>query len=227
MIYLLHGFLGSPKDWDFFSFKTPYVALTLPGHESIPFLLNPSKWLLQQITPPSILIGYSLGGRLALQFATLFPDLIQKVVLLSTNPGIENQYQRKKRLLKDEKWAEVIEKRGLQVFLEKWYSQPLFANFKKDPSFPFFFQKRLKQNQYDMRRILLNYSPGKLPSFWESLKKISFPVLFLFGENDIKYKPTYHRLHKMGLKTELIKKAGHAIHLENPKQCLEKIKEFL
>ncbi len=228
MIYLLHGFLGSPKDWSSFSFQTPHLPLTLPGHgRKAPFISNPSKWLSEEILSPSVLIGYSLGGRLALQFAFLFPHLIQKLILLSTNPGIEDQNARKKRLLKDKKWVEMIDKEGFKSFLETWYCQDLFSNFKKDPSFPFFFKKRLRHNPKAMQRILLELSPAKMPSFWKALKKSSFPILFLFGENDIRYKQIHDRLKKLGVKTDLIKETTHAIHLENPNKCLEKIKEFL
>lgn len=60
---------------------------------------------------------------------------------------------------------------------------------------------------------------------WESLHELPFPVLFLFGENDSKYHPIAKRL-EMDFLVDLLPECGHAIHLEAPKLCREKIQDF-
>jgi len=80
----LHGFLGSPED--FKSFNLPGTFLTLPGHQGRPLDLT---LLEKEISEKTVLIGYSLGGRLALHFAKRFPERIAGLVILSANPGLE------------------------------------------------------------------------------------------------------------------------------------------
>lgn len=229
MIIFLHGFLGNPEDWSKISeyLSTPHQALTLPGHNHVPLADDINHALRQKISEPVTLVGYSLGGRLALDFATSFPELVEKLIILSANPGIDSKEKRQERKKWDEAWCELIDKQGFPAFLKKWYEQPLFHTFQESPDFAHIFNKRLQESPAAMKEVFLRLSPAILPSYWEAIKKFSFPTLFLFGEHDIKYQSVKTRLQKMGVKTDLIPNSGHAIHLENPSVCAQKIKEFL
>ena len=73
----LHGFLGNHNDWKPIADKLPFhaIALDLPGHGNSPFTEDFCAALLQTLAdlPPFHLIGYSMGGRLAAQFAAKHP----------------------------------------------------------------------------------------------------------------------------------------------------------
>lgn len=214
MLTFLHGFLGSPKDW--IPLGLDGKCLTLPGHQGRPLDLS---LLEKEIPEKTSLIGYSLGGRLAIDFAYRYPERIKHLIILSANPSLESG--REERILWDEKWATILETEGMDPFLEKWYAEPLFhtlnLNLLKD------------RNQHDpkvLARVLRELSPAKLPPMWEKLKTFSFPMLFLFGESDIKYRPIAERLRE-DFHVEIVPNSGHAIHIENPTYCAEHIQKFI
>ena len=228
-LIFLHGFMGSPKDWDPFLFpKLSKRCITIPGHEFLP-LPNRSS-LLQGLLKiiykefkkqKATLIGYSLGGRLAMHFACAFPDLIETLIILSANPGLECSKERAMRLKRDEKWAEYLLEYGLPSFIEKWQEQPLFS------ALPLSILKKRKNHcPESLARILRELSPGILPSVWNYLPKFPFKTLYLFGENDIHYGKIARKLQGI-ITVDMIPKAKHAIHLENPSACVEKISQFI
>lgn len=212
MHIFLHGFLGAKEDWDEIvkQLDVPYRCLTLPGHGGTPLNLD---LLEKEIQEKVTLVGYSLGGRLAIQFAHTFPERVEKLILLSINPGLETGLL--ERIEQDEKWATLLEEKGIDHFLEKWYEQPLFASLKIDQKL---LERRKNHDPHMLAKVLRTLSPAKLPNLWPELENFSFPLLFLFGEDDIKYKLTGKRLEKKFL-VKWIPKSGHAVHLENPNGC--------
>ena len=209
----IHGFLGSVEDWSLLVEK-------LPGPSQ--FLSSP-----ETIEKPVTLIGYSLGGRLALDFATRRPELVEKLVILSANPGIEDPQEREARREWDKKWCDLLKEKGLETFLDKWYAQPLFSEMRKQANYSEIFKRRMQNDPKEIIATFESLSPGVLPSRWDAIQKFSFPTLFLFGARDVKYQLIRNKLEKLGVNTDLIPNSGHAIHLENPTACANKIKEFL
>ncbi|QVL56734.1 MAG: alpha/beta fold hydrolase [Simkaniaceae bacterium] len=214
MITFLHGFLGSPEDWKPITqlITTPFQTLTLPGHCGKPLDLS---LLEREIPEKTTLVGYSLGGRLAMDFAKKFPERIEDLIILSANPGVESG--REERIIQDEKWITLLEKEGMDQFLEKWYAQGLFSSFSLTEEVK---NRRKMHDPHTLSEILRTLSPAKLPSMWPHLKDFSCSMLFLFGENDIKYQSIGKRL--MGdYDVMWIPNASHPIHLEAPEIVAE------
>lgn len=210
MIIFLHGFLGSPDDWNPLTqyIQQPFQSITLPGHCNTP--LDPS-FLERKIPENATIVGYSLGGRLAMDFARKFPQRIDSLIILSANPGMESK--KEKRVIQDEKWVTIIENEGMDRFLEKWYAQELFSSFSLTDEIK---KRRKKHDPKSIIEILRTLSPAKLPNLWPHLKNFSFPLLFLFGESDIKYRKIGKRLMESH-EVIWIRGASHPIHLEAPK----------
>lgn len=214
MLTFLHGFLGSPNDWN--DLNLPGKFLILPGHQNRPLDLS---IIDKDIPSKTTLIGYSLGGRLAMHFAKKYPNRIEKLIILSANPGLETG--RSQRIVMDERWAKILELEGLNTFLKNWYAQPLFATLNKKKLLD-----RDKHNPIYLARILRELSPAKLPSLWNDLNNFSFPMLFLFGKNDEKYQDVSKRLSK-NFNVKMVPKSGHSVHIENPEFCSQAIQTFL
>lgn len=214
MIIFLHGFLGSPDDWNPLTqyITQPFKALTLPGHCGTPFDLS---LLEKEIPEKAIIVGYSLGGRLAMDFARKFPERIDSLFILSANPGLESK--REERVIQDEKWIAMIENEGMDHFLEKWYAQELFTSFSLTDEIK---KRRKEHDPKSLIEVLRTLSPSKLPSLWPHLKNFSFPLLFLFGENDIKYRRVGKRLME-NQEVMWIPNTSHVIHLEAPRTIAE------
>lgn len=214
MIIFLHGFLGSPDDWNSLTqyITQPLKTLTLPGHCGTP--LDPFI-LEKEIPEKSIIVGYSLGGRLAMDFARKFPERIESLFILSANPGLE--FEREERVIQDEKWIAMIENEGMDRFLEQWYAQELFTSFSLTDEIK---KRRKEHDPKSLIEVLRTLSPAKLPSLWPHLKSFSFPLLFLFGENDIKYRKIGKRLME-NHEVMWVPNASHPIHLEAPRTIAE------
>jgi len=156
MLTFLHGFLGSPEDWE--NLNLPGKFLTLPGHHGRPLDLS---LLEKEIPERTTLIGYSLGGRLAMHFAWQFPERIERLIILSANPGLEEG--REERMAWDEKWAGLLETEGMGRFVKKWYEQPLFSTLDSGQ-----LKGREDHDPRVLARVLRELSPAKLPSISKS-----------------------------------------------------------
>jgi 2-succinyl-6-hydroxy-2,4-cyclohexadiene-1-carboxylate synthase len=141
-IVFLHGFLGSGLDWEEIirglSDKFYCLAPDLPGHGRTAKSPNPEPYSMRGAAEAvhvgldelriaqSSLVGYSLGGRLALHLGTTHPRRWNRLVIESASPGIESVLEQAKRREMDEKKAQELESMQFEVFLQEWYDQPLF-----------------------------------------------------------------------------------------------------
>ncbi len=206
-IFFLHGFLGTPKDWDpLFSFLSlpSYSALPLPGHCHTPF----SPHFLPS-TPgvPFSLVGYSMGGRLALRYAAQHPRNVKKLVLISTHPGLRSPEEKKERRNSDALWARLLCENPIDEFLQRWYDQPIFNGFKPD------FSMRRDHDPLCLAQSLLHYGLGKQP-FLSNPKAVH-----IVGEKDAKFRA----IHPDAL---IVPNAAHAVHLENPAYLATLLREI-
>lgn len=226
-LVFLHGFLGSKEDWEAMLpyFQDQFFCLTfdLPGHGKSPHLRSPIQTIqaaVQTITSlPPIYLGYSLGGRIALQlqegaFAT---------VVLSAHPGLETQEEKTLREQIDKKWCEKLLHLPFETFIAEWYAQPIFNTLHKRPSL---------LQEIIQRRIRHNHPQKLADTFMEmSLSQqsrvtdFSCPTLFLYGEEDWKYRHLYCKLPNT-VTVRCIKQCGHVIHLENTAECAKQILDW-
>lgn len=212
----LHGFLGSPEDWDGVRKKlnVPSIALTLPGHGNASLDLESFE---KTIPDSATLVGYSLGGRLAMDYAKKYPGKVKQLFILSASPGLEKD--REKRLKWDQEWINLLQNEGIERFLEKWYAQDIFSCFSFTDEIK---KRRMKHNPDNLIEVFKRFSPAKMENLWPHLKDFSCPLLYLFGENDIKYRSIATRL-KETFECLEIPKASHPIHLEAPKEVANQI----
>jgi len=129
----LHGF--TQRGWAFEELSRaaslPVDAPDLPGHGDSavsPDLGSALGWLEEVAgAGPRPLLGYSMGGRLALQFALARPDLVSALVLVSASPGIADAGLRTERRSADAELADRIGEVGVDAFVDEWLARPMFA----------------------------------------------------------------------------------------------------
>jgi 2-succinyl-6-hydroxy-2,4-cyclohexadiene-1-carboxylate synthase len=186
--------------------------------------------LLEQLSVKKcFLLGYSMGGRLALYLTLHFPDYFSKVVLESAAPGLKTQNERLKRLQNDLNLAREIETSDMTSFLLKWYNQPLFASIKKHSEFEQMMARRLQNHPLELAKSLWHMSLGLQPSFWEQLKQNEKPLLLIVGEYDEKFININTEMAMICkfAKLEIISDCGHNIHLETVKAFVKVVVAFL
>lgn len=205
-IVFLHGFLGCPSDWDLVISHFPSHPLhriELPGHGNTPFT---KSFEFPLPAAQFHLVGYSMGGRLALEYARKFPRRIASLTILSAHPGLQTLQEKKQRLKEDLNWAEKLLRLPIDEFLSQWYDQPLFQSYRPD------FSMRRNHDPKQLAQTLLHYSLA------HQLFYKPEHALYLVGENDLKYRTLYPE-------AKVIPNAGHSIHLENPKSVANAIKQ--
>lgn len=163
-------------------------------------------------------VGYSQGGRLALQLALDRPDLAQRLVLVSASPGIADAAARSARRDDDARLGQAIAREGVDAFLERWLAQPMFATLSRERAG---LDDRRAANSVDtLTQQLRVLGQGSQPSNWERLDELAMPVLLIVGALDLKYVEIAHRMADVirDVHVEVIADAGHACHLEQPDQ---------
>ncbi len=246
-LLLLHGFLGSHQDFAPSLPKfSPYfycIVPDLPGHGqtvtahgSYTFPRTASA-LLQLLHHLNIhqtnLLGYSMGGRLALYLTCEFPHCCIRAVLESVSPGLKTAKERGERQQQDDAIAHRIETTPLPVFLNQWYQIPLFASLQQHPVAYAAMLKRRQHNQTpQLAAALRGLSTGRQPSLWPALPTVSTPLYLLAGALDSKFvglnremltclMPSSHAA------LNIVENCGHNIHLENPAMYAIAILEYL
>ncbi|HCW79467.1 MAG TPA: 2-succinyl-6-hydroxy-2,4-cyclohexadiene-1-carboxylate synthase, partial [Gemmatimonadetes bacterium] len=105
------------------------IALDLPGHgpraqaPSRGFTLDDAIAAVDEKTKNLEhydLIGYSMGGRIALHVALTRPDRVRKLVLESASPGLSSNEDRIERREGDSQLATSIEREGIANFVKRW-----------------------------------------------------------------------------------------------------------
>jgi 2-succinyl-6-hydroxy-2,4-cyclohexadiene-1-carboxylate synthase len=214
-LIFLHGFLGCKEDWEetlpFFERQFYCIALDLPGHGATPYCEDILGALKRELQQP-IIVGYSMGGRIALQLQ----ESTKAIVVLSGHPGLESEEEKAARRKVDEQWCEKLGSMSIDAFIAQWYQQPIFQTLGSIP------KRRLSQNPQDLARVLRQMSLANQPHF----TRFSRPALFLHGEEDLKYRQLYNTLPK-SVSVHSIKNCGHAIPMENAKGGAEAILNWL
>jgi 2-succinyl-6-hydroxy-2,4-cyclohexadiene-1-carboxylate synthase len=171
-------------------------------------------------------IGYSMGGRLSLHAAITHPELVSSLVLIGATAGIEDQQDRAQRREWDYQQAELLERVGLDAFLQSWLDQPLFVGL---PEAARFETERQTNTVEGLAASLRSAGTSSMTPLWDRLHLVQCPVLVLTGDRDTRYCEIAERLVAgigSGATHEIIAGAGHAAHLEQPESAAAAVLNF-
>jgi 2-succinyl-6-hydroxy-2,4-cyclohexadiene-1-carboxylate synthase len=162
-------------------------------------------------------VGYSMGGRLALQLATREPERFTALVLVGASAGIEDPGERERRRAADLELAAWIESAPIEDVVARWEAQPVFAS---QPPELVEAQRpgRLSHDPADLAKLLRSAGQGAFEPAWDRIASLPVPLLAIAGECDERYAAAARRLAELAPRgrAELIPGAGHAAHLERP-----------
>lgn len=204
IIIALHGFLGLPTDWKAWWQKhgpphAELIPINLWTHPTLNSSLSFADWTeafieeVQSITrnknSPSIEVwGYSMGGRLALSAITRAPYLFKRAVILSANPGIENDSERDERLKNDLVWANKFLTLDWNLLMQEWNDQLVFQI--KSSEGNVFAPTMRSEASFDRTRLsqaLDHWSLARQPNFWPLIQPLNIPLIWHVGALDAKY----------------------------------------
>ena len=179
-------------------------------------------------------LGYSMGGRVALHLALSAsggPERLWALVLESASPGIEDVSDRAARARSDADFADDIERDGLEAFVERWQALPLFASQARLPvaGRDELRRQRLQNDPQGLAGSLRGLGAGQQEPVLGRMDEIRIPVLLLTGALDDKYRELARRMAAAlpCARTESVPDAGHAVHLERPQAFAGAVRGFL
>ncbi|WP_285768978.1 2-succinyl-6-hydroxy-2,4-cyclohexadiene-1-carboxylate synthase [Peribacillus sp. SI8-4] len=245
-LVLLHGFTGNRDTWKFLIpilKDHTLIMVDIIGHGMSAAPADPGRYEMDRVAedikhildelhfPKAHILGYSMGGRLALAFACLYPEYVETLILESSSPGLATAEERETRKRNDRKLAERILEFGLEAFVDHWEDIPLFESQQRLPAKTksAIRKQRLANDPAGLSNSLLGMGTGSQASYWGDLQALDFPVLLLTGEFDPKFCGIANLMDKkLGhAEWKIINGAGHAIHVEDGEKFGKIISEFL
>lgn len=228
MIVALHGFLGCPSDWQALGMDNlQAIAINrLTEWTTMEEWATAFNYLIasQAYTEKPILMGYSLGGRLALHALIQQSDYWQAGIIISAHPGLAAKEDRQKRLQEDKEWASRFETEQWNTLMKAWNSRAALASGH--------FQFERKEEDYsrkDLASLLSRTSLAKQADLQELIEQLPMPLLWITGEKDAAYVKLAECLsfaHPFS-KWKNIAHAGHRVPWEQPALFKQAIQSFL
>ena len=246
-LLLLHGFTGSAATWRPFRDAWPstrQLAADLPGHGRS--LAPPDRPRPHDIdgTIDALLaamddrgaggfalLGYSMGGRIALRLALRAPERVAALIVVSASPGIADAAARARRLTSDRALADRIEREGVPAFVDYWQSLPLWESQRRLPpaAREALRAQCLRNDAAGLAASLRAAGAGADPPLLDALAGLRCPALLIAGALD----PAYcDHAAAMGARlpdgrVAIVPGAGHAVHLEQPDRFRALVAGFL
>lgn len=246
-LILFHGFTGAHTSWlpfiEEWAKECHVIAIDLPGHgrTGVPNALDYytmeqiardlSQWMELNHLAPIHLLGYSMGGRFALYFATAYPDLVQSIILESASPGLKTAEEQAERKQRDDGLADQIESKGIEWFVDFWESLSLWDSQKQLPESlrQQLRQQRLSNHPGGLAHSLRGMGTGVMPNLWDQISRLDVPVQLIVGAEDKKFVGINQSMMSIIPKANftLIEGAGHTVHLEKPNLFSNQVLQFL
>lgn len=235
-LLLLHGFTGSAASWA--SHMAQYaqlrrtIAVDIIGHGLSAAPTDPERYRMEQCVEDLVavldalnvdrfdLLGYSMGGRVALHVAAAVPDRVRALIMESGSPGLASAAEREARVASDNGLADGIDRDGLETFINSWEKIPLFASQANLPPEVWARQRaqRLKSDPVGLANSLRGMGTGRQAQLWDRLPDLRMPTLLLAGEIDTRYCQIAQEMAAAmpNAQVAVVPNAGHSVHLEQP-----------
>jgi 2-succinyl-6-hydroxy-2,4-cyclohexadiene-1-carboxylate synthase len=231
VVTLLHGFTLSGASWNELIARMPagwrWIAPDLRGHGAAP--TSPATmdecaadlvelWNHLGIERSHV-VGYSMGGRLALHVAVRLPERTRSLLTIGAHAGLD-EAARARRRQADEALAERIEREGVEAFVRHWESLPMFAGIRRrGPRFTAWLHGLRIGNQADgLAASLRGMGAGAMEPLWDELHAVDLPCTFVAGEDDEPFVQAAARLNQsvQGSRVRSVPDSGHSVQFEQP-----------
>jgi pimeloyl-ACP methyl ester carboxylesterase len=235
-LVLIHGFLGSSKMWEpqinFFKNHFRVITPDLPGfgksnkaksHNSIQSIANLLMDCLEEKKIDKFyLLGHSMGGMIVQEMAKEYGNKIVKLICYSTGPRGEMPG----RFESVDQSRENLKKKGLEI-TAKNIAKTWFVRKENAKYFDICIEagKQTSTKAADDALIAFKNWNGV-----DTLKNIKNETLIVWGDQDKSYNlEQIKTLEKSIKKSKLVifKNCAHNVHLEQPDQFNNAIKNFL
>jgi 2-succinyl-6-hydroxy-2,4-cyclohexadiene-1-carboxylate synthase len=233
-VVFCHGFTQTSTSWKPIAAQIARlgyeaVVVDLPGHGGSGTIRADLRFTADMLTSMlgrASYVGYSMGGRLCLQAALMYPAVVRRMALIGANPGIVDDGARMARRASDDALAAEVLRDGVPAFLERWMSQPLFGGGAPDPAD---LAERSTNTADGLATSLRMAGTGTQVSLWSRLAELTVPTLLLAGERDTKFTAIGRQMAAAMPSAQFasIADADHAAHLQQPAAVLARLTTWL
>lgn len=235
-LVLLHGFTGGAAGWTTLAealapeFTT--IAIEIVGHGRSDAPVAVERYQMRRAVDDlaavlralgherACWLGYSMGGRTALQVAVHRPEVVSSLVLVGASPGLATAAERMERVRADGALADRIERDGVEAFVDEWERVPLFATQQRLPAAVRSQVRagRLANSAMGLANSLRGMGTGAQEAVHERLAEVRIPVLLSAGMLDAKFAAIAQEMARAlpDATIKPIEGSGHAVHLEQP-----------
>jgi 2-succinyl-6-hydroxy-2,4-cyclohexadiene-1-carboxylate synthase len=225
-LVLLHGFTNTGASWDQVVAALPQryrpLAPDIRGHgaasETRPVsLTGVIADVSAAATGPFELVGYSMGGRLALHVALALTGRVQRLILIGASPGLADPQERASRRAADESLAGEVEAMTIEAFADRWAQTAVLAG--QPPKVQAAArEQRLRSTPAGLAAALRGLGTGALPPLGDRLGELACPVELIVGGRDAKFQAIAADMAAAlsAAQVHVVAGAGHAVHLEAP-----------
>jgi 2-succinyl-6-hydroxy-2,4-cyclohexadiene-1-carboxylate synthase len=241
----LHGFSEEQSTWEGVKLEgVCQIRIDLIGHgksdkpkrlkyyKTKYMLMHLKKIIVEELGIKKFsIMGYSMGGRLALAFALEYPQYVNALILESASYGEKGFLNRRKRQKQDKQLANLIRKEGIEWFEQYWSSLPIFntqmnLNSKIKSKIK---SRRLANIPYALANTLEGSGQGSFPNLKGKIKELKKPVLYICGQWDKKYKEIGKEFQYLNSNIQyvIISEAGHNVHIEQAEKFQKEVNLFL
>jgi 2-succinyl-6-hydroxy-2,4-cyclohexadiene-1-carboxylate synthase len=235
-LLLIHGFTGRGTSWGrhatAFARRRRVISVDLPGHGRAGIPSDPGRASVERMADdlavilgrvgatPADVIGYSLGARLALRLAIVHPGAIRRLVLESPSAGLPTEPARSARRAADAALADRLERDGIEVFVDEWERQPVFASHRRLPTATAarLRSERLRNRPAGLAASLRGAGQGVMAPLHDRLAEVQAPTLVIAGALDTAGCTRAESVAAAipGARLVVLAGAGHTPHLETP-----------
>lgn len=239
-IIILHGVFGSSDNWltpaKMLSDRGKLYLIDQRNHGQSPkddefnnkvMAEDLKEFVDEHDLKKSILIGHSMGGKVAMTFAALYPQLLSKLIVVDIAPKYYPPHH--------QKILEGLHAIDLKELENRQQADEIFSQYEPELGVRQFLLKNLYRNQENefSWRINLPVISQKIDNVGEALdekSKISIPTLFIRGANSRYIKEADELLIRKifsDVRIETIEGAGHWVQAEKPKEFVEVVRKFI
>ncbi len=226
IIWSIPGFLGLAADWQLLPSQAlqginPYA---FPLSSLADWARHFNIWMSEQTQAPEILMGYSMGGRLALHALIDRPSQWKAAIIVSAHPGLSEAKEREKRQARDQQWAQRFAQEEWTSLIHAWNQQEIFAQD------TYCFERR--EVDYQREKLVHCLTHGSLSQqedLRQKIQQLTLPILWVTGGKDLIYNNLAQTLSFSHPLSQWISiaHAGHRVPWSQPQVFIDFIYKFL
>jgi len=193
-----------------------------------------ARLLADEVAGPYVLMGYSMGARLALsavlgELAAGVPrPRPERLILIGGRPGLRGAEERLARQRADTELAGRIEEQGAEWFAEYWSKRPILESQQQIAALE---RQRIQtarreQRPHGLAGSLRGMGAGAMPSLWSRLSGLTVPTTLVTGTRDPKFSEIASEMARIVPRAQhlQVQNAGHTAHLERPAHFAELVR---